>query len=138
MLGERHWQSRAALALEERRAAWRVDEVSCWRVEEVNRILVRSGRFRRRQVDCSGIGEGEASCLASGISEGEQCWQRQAVLAEASGVGAGGEASCMVSGGGELLASGGGELRVERSLWRIVREAEIEREREEREGLREK
>ena len=32
--------------------------------------------------------------------------------------------------------SDGGELRVERSLWRIVREAEIGRE--EREGLREK
>ena len=49
---------------------------------------------------------------------------------EASGVGIRGEASC--------LASGGGELRVERSLWQIVREAEIEREREERDGLREK
>ena len=48
--------------------------------------------------------------------------------AEASGVGARGEVSCLVSGGGEL--------QVERSLWRIVREAEIERE--EREGLREK
>ena len=45
--------------------------------------------------------------------------------AEASSVGAGGEASC--------LASGGGELRVERSLWQIVKEAEIERERARRE-----
>ena len=47
---------------------------------------------------------------------------------EASGVGIRGEASC--------LASGGGELRVERSLWRILREAEIERERGERRAER--
>ena len=37
---------------------------------------------------------------------------------------------------GELLASGGGELWVERSLWRILREAEIERERGERRAER--
>ena len=42
----------------------------------------------------------------------------------------------MASGGGELLASGGGELRVERSLWRILREAEIERESGERRAER--
>ena len=58
-----------------------------------NRIIVRSGRFRQRQVAWSGIGGGEASCLASGV-------------------GVGGEASCLASGGGELLASGGGELLV--------------------------
>ena len=65
--------------------------------------------------------------LGAALAEAKQVAWR-AASAEASGVGARGEVSCLVSGGGEL--------QVERSLWRIVREAEIERE--EREGLREK
>ena len=95
---------------------------------------MRSGRFWRRQVAWSGISGGEASCLESNIGGGERRRQRRAATPLR------GEASCLASegcellasGGGELLASEGGELQVERSLWQILREVEIERERREK------
>ena len=46
--------------------------------------------------------------LGAALASAKQAAWR-AALAEASGIGVGGEASCLVSGGGDLLASGEGE-----------------------------
>ena len=47
---------------------------------------------------------------AAEVEAKQAAWR--AALAEASGVGIGGEVSCLVSEGGDLLVSGGGELLV--------------------------